>query len=93
MGIAHGGVGLEIKRASDNYYEFLDEALLPKKHDGVEAEAAAGRRYRVRVRLSGKPRSRALEVFAPSETAAGREALDAVGEGWSVIEIEEKLGD
>lgn len=88
MGVAHGGVGLEIKRASPNYYEFVEDALEVKRE--APAEPAGASRYYVRVKLAGQPRSRALEVFAESEEAAGRQALETVGEDWSVIEIEEQ---
>ena len=89
MSVAHGGVGLLIKRASAGYYDLLQTTV--SQGDAPPSSAAPLTRYHVRVKLSGRPRSRALTVFAASEDAARRQVLRKVGEEWSVIELEERL--
>lgn len=86
MRVAHGGVGLRIKRASESYYEFLRSIVEPTAMS--RANAAPLLRYRVRLKQIGSPRSRSLSVFARSEDTASDQALREVGEGWSVMDIE-----
>lgn len=88
MGVAHGGVGLLINRASPGYLEFLENIGRPRS-SSTSSVTELGR-YRVRVKRNGEPRSRALTVFAQSIEAAGNQALQKVGAGWSVIELAEQ---
>ena len=94
MGVARGGVGLHIKRASEGYYEFLSAIGESRETDApippLAPRAGQLTRYHVRVKLDGQPRSRALTVFAESEDAARHQVLQKVGEGWLVIELEER---
>jgi hypothetical protein len=91
MGVAHGGVGLWIKRASESFYQFLEDIGQPATRAAVATSPL--NRYQIRVKLSGQPRSRALTVFAENKDAAHRQALQKVGEGWSVIALEEQSID
>jgi hypothetical protein len=88
MGVAHGGVGVWIKRASTSFYDFLDDIAEPAARSSPAASSPLYR-YQIRVKLEGQPRSRALTVFAENEDAAHRQALQKVGEGWCVIALEE----
>jgi hypothetical protein len=49
--------------------------------------AGGPRRFRVRVRATQGSRSRSLELEASSGSEASRLALEALGEGWKVIEV------
>ena len=91
MGVAHGGVGLWIKRASSSFYRFLEEIGEPVTQAPQVAVATSPlNRYQIRVKLTGQPRSRALTVFAENQDAARRQALQKVGDGWTVIALEEQ---
>ena len=91
MGVARGGVGLQIKRASESYYEFLASIGEPAiTSEPIPPSPAQLTRYHVRVRLDGQPRTRALTVFAETEDAARRQVLQKVGEEWVVIELTER---
>ena len=87
-GITRSGVGLQIRHASPGYLEFL-ENLAQRKIRPAPASATL-MRYQVRVEVAGEPRSRTLTVFAETREAASFQALEKVGEGWTVIELEEQ---
>jgi len=88
-GPTRSGVGLQINRASPGYVELLES--IGGRRAPAPSATAAFCRYRVRVKLQGEPRSRSLMVFAKSEQAARKQALQKAGEGWSVIDLEEQF--
>ncbi len=91
--VTQGGVGVQLQGTPDAYADLVSgiassrEAREPGRTP--EATPIAPRpRYRVRLKQCGKPRSRWLEVAAPSESEARAEALTRLGDGWEVLEVE-----
>jgi hypothetical protein len=97
--VVQGGFGARIRAASDDYYELLRD-YAPFDDGGsrqptfvstrpalaIETELTNDRfRYRVHVKLEGKPRSRFVTVTAASKKEAEKEALARVGRGWTVL--------
>ena len=46
--------------------------------------------YRVRVKQSGRPRSRILSVQASTDEEAQQRALANVGAGWELLDLERR---
>jgi hypothetical protein len=84
-GVAHGGVGLRIERASEAWYRFFVGVASPGEKPAAAARPA--RRFRVCLGRPGSPRMRTLVVSAPDAGAASREALAQSGPGWRVREV------
>ena len=88
---AHGGVGIRIVQADENYYQALAEWLPAAASSAVGPEAAPaepGIAYRVRVRAPNGPRTRWVEVEAASAVAARELALEETGDDWAVLDVE-----
>lgn len=85
--VAGGGLGVRIVRAPEEFYRHLGAAADAAKA-GPDGDAPAGNPYCVRVSQISGPRSRRLRVVCADEEEARREALEAVGEGWKVLEVE-----
>jgi hypothetical protein len=66
---------------------------------GADVEVGAGSPdgpsspYRVRASLAGTPRTRSLEIDAASEEQAAVLALEALGDGWQVIQVAATAAD
>jgi Tfp pilus assembly protein PilZ len=98
--ISQGGVGLRIESAPEAYYQFLSgvvgQALGSRSSTDGEAVApepespsdCAGAEFRVRVKQEGGPRSRTVVLQCESEAEARAEALNVVGVGWMILEVE-----
>jgi hypothetical protein len=98
--VTQGGVGLEIKLASEAYYDFLAGVATPAgevpraptgpaEPGAVETKTPPATRFRVRVSQSGGPRSRTFVVEGSTEDDARRRALASIGTGWTILEIEQ----
>jgi hypothetical protein len=99
--LTQGGVGLEIQVASEAYYDFLAGVATPagevsRAPGRVDADAVGTTepgpppsRFRVRVSQRGGPRSRTFVLEGSSEEDARRRALASVGNGWTILEIEQ----
>jgi PilZ domain len=59
-----------------------------KRAPEAKPEASAGRRFRVRMKQVSGPRSRSLVVSGASEEQARAQALEELGEGWQILQIE-----
>jgi Tfp pilus assembly protein PilZ len=98
--ISQGGVGLRIESAPEAYYHYLSgvvgQALGSRTPTGGETVApepearsdCARTDYRVRLKQEGGPRSRTVMLQCESEAEARTEALDVVGMGWMILEVE-----
>jgi Tfp pilus assembly protein PilZ len=98
--ISQAGVGLHIESAPEAYYHYLSgvvgQALGSRTSAGGETAApqpeapsdCAGREFRVRVKQESGPRSRTVMLQCESEAEARAEALDVVGMGWMILEVE-----
>jgi Tfp pilus assembly protein PilZ len=90
---AHGGLGVQIDRADESYYEtvagWLGVSVKPAGSGAAQAptRSQAGR-YRVRVGHVSGPRTRTLTLRAGSVEEARREALRSLGDGWRVMDVE-----
>ena len=87
--VTQGGMGLRIQHGCRVYDQFF-RAMPDRRVAGSQSvpEPARQRGYRVRLRLEGGPRSRVLVLSAASEKEACQQALVAVGEGWTILEID-----
>lgn len=92
--LAGGGFGIRIERADERYYGALARWMrveMPDRERGsyrAEPLPVPLPAWRVRVRADGSTRSRALTLEAETATEAREMALDHVGAGWRVIEID-----
>ena len=88
---AHGGIGVRIVIAPEEYYQFLARLAAPEPQTILvfADEPGADPRFRVRVREISGPRSRRIEVCAPDREAARNRALEESGEGWKVLDVED----
>jgi hypothetical protein len=88
--VSQGGLGLRIEESCPAYEEYF-RAILGRRVDRPEFATAPARQrgFRIRVKLVGEPRSRTLVLSAASEEEAREQALTAVGEGWTILEIEQ----
>ena len=86
-----GGMGLRIRRGCPAYDEFLAGFLEDRGDSSQPAVDGAGLQvFRVRVKLAGAPRSRSLVVSAATEEEARQQALSEMGEGWVILELEQR---
>ena len=91
---ARGGMGVRIVSADESYYNALADWMRVSLERGeVEAgpEAAAEPSrpsWRVRVRASGTVRTRFVTVEAESDDTARAAALDYLGSGWQVLDVD-----
>jgi len=98
---AMGGLGVKIEQADEDYFRLLAEwmrvedevagsqmesSLAPPTADPVQSLQSPN--FYVRVLETGRIRSRRLAVAADSTEGAQREALEVVGKGWRVIEVQ-----
>jgi len=92
-----GGFGLRIEQADERYYRAVArwmriepvEPGTPNRRPRRSLFEDSGMpSWRVRVRAADSPRSRSLTVEAPDAEQARKEALEHVGHGWNVIEVE-----
>jgi hypothetical protein len=90
LSTVRGGIGVRIVDAPEEYYQFLSRLAAPGPQALLvfAAEPGEGPRFRVRVREISGPRSRRIEVSAPDREAARARALEASGEGWTILEVE-----
>jgi Tfp pilus assembly protein PilZ len=87
--VAGGGLGVKIQRADESYYQLLATWMRGMGDTQRAAPAqAALTRYRIRVLSESGPRSRTFTVRATSVEEARAEALERVGHGWRVIEVD-----
>jgi PilZ domain len=98
--VAQGGVGVRILSAPEDYYRYLEglgiAATTPPRQRSpvrgaateVEAEPEALPRFRVRVSQTSGPRSRRVEISAADADAARDLALEEIGDGWKVLDVE-----
>lgn len=84
-GVAHGGVGLQIQRASEAWYQFFLGVAATGPEP--EREAQSAQRFRVRLARAGSPRMRTLIVAGADAEAAAREALTECGPGWVLRDV------
>jgi Tfp pilus assembly protein PilZ len=87
--VATGGVGLKIRSAPEPFYTLLLQlsgAALPPAPEAPSP--APGPRYRVRVKQRTGSRTRSLSLNARCADAARRRALEQLGAGWVVLEVE-----
>jgi Tfp pilus assembly protein PilZ len=98
--ISQAGVGLQIESAPEAYYHYLSEVagqalgyptatagktVAPEPEDPSDC---ARTEFRVRLKQDGGPRSRTLTLQCESEADARTEALNVVGMGWMILEVE-----
>ncbi len=98
--VAQGGVGVRILNAPEEYYGYLSrlgiaDAAPPRKQGRPRGARVAGEpapealpRFRVRVSQTSGPRSRRVEVCASDAEAARELALEELGGGWKVLDVE-----
>jgi hypothetical protein len=96
--VAQGGVGVRILSAPEDYYRYLERlgiagaAPQPRRSRARAAAAVpepeALLRFRVRVSQTSGPRSRRVEVSAADADAARDLALEEIGDGWKVLDVE-----
>jgi hypothetical protein len=100
--VTGGGVGVRILDATEAYFGFLRDIGIgqgrqpgdPDAYDAsptpapVEHPDGGPWRFRVRVKQLSGPRSRCLELEAPNATSATALALEEVGDGWKVLDVE-----
>jgi hypothetical protein len=82
--VAKGGIGLRIVEAPPAYYEAVESGL----GRALEPPPPARPRFRVRVKHSGSPRSRLLEVDADSADEARTRALSSLKGDWEALAVE-----
>jgi len=89
--VAGGGIGVRIVIAPEEYFQFLCRLVPPEQQAPLvfAAEPGEGPRFRVRVREIGGSRSRRIEVSASDREAARGRALEGIGEGWKILDVEE----
>jgi hypothetical protein len=92
--VAVGGLGLQIRAAPNEYYEFV-AAISPEQAPPAPPTpevspkpAPPETQFRVRAQQTGSPRSRTLTVGADSPEQAKTVALRQLGEGWTVLDAE-----
>jgi hypothetical protein len=97
LAAAKGGIGVRIVDAPESYYRFLSDVSgaivpvpgAPSREAGAGAGAGPeGSDWSVRVSQTSGPRSRRILVRCGSEEEARRRALDEVGTGWKVLQVE-----
>ena len=78
-------------RGPEEYFQFLCRLVPPEQQAPLvfAAEPGEGPRFRVRVREIGGSRSRRIEVSASDREAARGRALEEIGEGWKILDVEE----
>jgi len=98
--VAQGGVGVRILSAPEDYYRYLEglgiagAAPPPRRSRSRGAGAVAVPepealpRFRVRVSQTSGSRSRRVEVSAADADAARDIALEEIGDGWKVLDVE-----
>lgn len=89
--VSHGGFGVRIENASEDYYRFLSGLVGSSSQPPQPAATSrqpAGDVYRVRLKQTSGPRTRWVSVRSRSESEAGRQALAQVGAGWDVLTSE-----
>ena len=89
LAAAKGGIGVRIVSAPEEYYELLaglgiNERAKPQ----FELKHEPGPRFRVRVAQVGGPRSRRVEVAASDASVARARALEEMGGGWRVLQVQ-----
>jgi hypothetical protein len=87
--VSTGGMGVHIQYANDAWYGFLAGLAATGSEDvAPPAEVADdGVAFRVRLRLLGSPRTRALVVSATNEREARKRARQQAGADWRVLDI------
>lgn len=88
MSIAQGGVGVRVISAPEDYYTLLTELDIGEGPREAEAKENPLPRFRVRVSQLAGPRSRRVELNADDAERAGELALEELGEGWKVLDVE-----
>lgn len=93
--MSDGGIGLEVEDGLEAYAHLL-RVLVPEMAETLAAaesasptpfDASSLPAFRVRVALSGTPRTRFVDAHGADESAAAAVALAGLGEGWRVLEI------
>jgi Tfp pilus assembly protein PilZ len=93
--VAQSGMGLRLHRAPEAYYELLSQLApnepFPSRQADVRPDAertgTPSRRFVVRIKRDGGPRTKTLSVEAPSEEDARSRTLASAGEGWSILDL------
>jgi PilZ domain-containing protein len=87
----HGGTGVRIVIAPEEYYQFLSRIAAPERQELLDFadEPGEAARFQVRVREIGGPRSKRIEVSASDGEAARDCALAECGDGWKVLDVAE----
>jgi hypothetical protein len=81
-------MGLHIQYASDAWFGFVAGLAEGAPPDASEpAPLAAGPSFRVRLRLSGSPRTRTLIVSAADAGEARERARQQAGAQWVVLDL------
>lgn len=86
--VSTGGMGLHVQYASDAWFGFVGGLAASGfvDEDGAEPRAA-GPSFRVRLRLSGSPRTRILTVAAADEGEARERVRSLVDAHWVVLDL------
>jgi hypothetical protein len=93
--ITQGGLGLHVRSAPNAYYEFVAEFSEDQTAPAASAPEAPPEpappeaQFKVRAQQTGGPRSRTLKVDATSPEQAEKVALRQLGEGWTVLGVEQ----
>ena len=95
VSIAHGGLGLRIESASDDYLQLIGSTSQAEKLPPPKATNAAlpppsseDSAYRVRAKQTSGPRSRVLKITAASEEEAKVAASAKLDEGWEILAVD-----
>ncbi len=85
VAISGRGIGVEILDAPTEYYELVGATPAGEWDEDVAPPLPS---FRVKLALSGTPRSRILTIKSESNEAAKNAAVEQLGDDWEVVSVE-----
>lgn len=87
--VASGGVGLRLNGDDEVWRRILaGERRVGRVRPASRPERPSTRSFRIRVKQSAGPRSRVVSISAADEQQATARALEQLGAGWTVLEVD-----